>query len=341
MSGLAAAIMAAGLSGTAGAVLIAAVVFVAAALLAWAIASLLTRERKRSIEQTLSVYSVGQLSTPGTARRAPTQELVETPLVQKAVNAVGDFAADQGILQYVERKLGQAKLLVRPAEALFLYVVAVVVAFFLGLLGGLVWAIISFAIVAVVPWIVLSELAKRRVNAFVSQLPDMLQLLATTLRSGFSLLQGFDTISRQLPDPTGEEMRHVVTEARLGRSLVDALGDLAQKMANRDFQWVVAAIGIQREVGGNLAELLDIVADTMTERERLRREARTLTAEGRIGAIIISVLPIAIGLFVWLVNPSYIDPLFHDTAAEIFFYGAIVLGVIGIFWLRQIITIEV
>jgi tight adherence protein B len=342
MSGLSAAMLATGLSGSAGAVLIAAVVFVAAALLVWAIASLVTRERKRSIEQTLSIYTVGQLPTQGSARKSPaTQELVETPLVQKAVTAVGEFAAEQGILQYVERKLAQAKLLVRPAEALFLYIVAAVVAFFLGLLGGLIWAIISFAIVAIVPWIVLSELARRRVNAFVSQIPDMLQLLATTLRSGFSLLQGFDTISRQIPDPVGDEMRHVVTEARLGRSLVDALGDLAQKMANRDFQWVVAAIGIQREVGGNLAELLDIVSDTMTERERLRREARTLTAEGRIGAIIIAILPIAIGLFVWLVNPSYIDPLFHDTAAEIFFYGAIILGVLGILWLRQIVTIEV
>ncbi|HML00985.1 MAG TPA: type II secretion system F family protein, partial [Acidimicrobiales bacterium] len=96
-----------------------------------------------------------------------------------------------------------------------------------------------------------------------------------------------------------------------------------------------------REVGGNLAELLDIVAATMLARARLRREARTLTAEGRIGAIIISVMPVAIGLFVYAVNPSYIRPLFHTAAGELLFYGSIVLGVLGIVWIRKVVRFEV
>ncbi|HLI74240.1 MAG TPA: type II secretion system F family protein, partial [Acidimicrobiales bacterium] len=135
--------------------------------------------------------------------------------------------------------------------------------------------------------------------------------------------------------------RHVVAEARLGRPLVDALNEVAERVQCEDFEWVVSAIGIQREVGGNLAELLDIVSETMTARARLRREARTLTAEGRIGAIVISVLPVAIGIFVYAVNPSYISPLFHTASGEIFFYGSIVLGVLGILWLRKLVDIEV
>ena len=103
----------------------------------------------------------------------------------------------------------------------------------------------------------------------------------------------------------------------------------------------MTAIGIQREVGGNMAELLDIVADTMIARARIRREAHTLTAEGRIGAAVISILPIAIGVFVYSVNPSYISPLFHQAFGEILFYGSIVLGVIGIFWVSKIVDIEV
>jgi tight adherence protein B len=169
----------------------------------------------------------------------------------------------------------------------------------------------------------------------------MLQLLGTTLRSGFSIIQGLTTVSQQLSDPIGKDMRHVVAEARLGRSLVDALHEVALRVRSDDFEWVVTAIGIQREVGGNLAELLDIVADTMIARARIRGEARTLTAEGRIGAAVISILPIAIGFFVYAVNPSYISPLFHEAFGEILFYGSIGLGVIGIYWTRKLVDIEV
>jgi len=176
---------------------------------------------------------------------------------------------------------------------------------------------------------------------FTAQLPDMLQLLGTTLRSGFSILQGLDTVSRQLADPIGKEIRHVVAEARLGRPLVEALNEVAERVRSEDFEWVVTSIGIQREVGGNLAELLDIVAATMNDRARLRREAHTLTAEGRIGAVVISILPVALGLFVYSVNPSYIHPLLHEAFGQILFYGSIVLGVVGVFWLRKLVDIEV
>ena len=192
-----------------------------------------------------------------------------------------------------------------------------------------------------VPWFSLGLVAGRRRRAFADQLPDMLQLLSTTLRSGFSVLQGLDTVARQLSGPLGKEMRGVVAEARLGRSIVTSLTEVARRAKNEDLEWVATAIGIQQEVGGNLAELLDIVAETMNARSRLRREAHALTAEGRIGAIIISILPVAIGLFVYLVNPSYVSPLFHTTLGEILFYGSITLGVAGVFWLRRIVEFEV
>jgi tight adherence protein B len=123
--------------------------------------------------------------------------------------------------------------------------------------------------------------------------------------------------------------------------LASALDEVSQRVKSEDFEWVVSAIGIQREVGGNLAELLDIVADTMIARARIRGEARTLTAEGRIGAVVISVLPICIGLFVYSVNPGYISPLFHQAFGEILFYGSIGLGAIGIYWTRKLVDIEV
>jgi tight adherence protein B len=104
---------------------------------------------------------------------------------------------------------------------------------------------------------------------------------------------------------------------------------------------VVAAIGIQREVGGNLAELLDIVADTMNARSRLRQEAHTLTAEGRIGAIVISLLPLAIGVFIYSTNRSYMTPLLHTGLGQVMFYGCIGLALAGMVWMRQIVRIEI
>ncbi|HVA02106.1 MAG TPA: type II secretion system F family protein [Acidimicrobiales bacterium] len=324
--------------------LIALLVLPAAGLLTWGLISLVMRERQRHLHETLAPYSVGTLREAGvaTATTGGTPELMKTPFLQRAVATVAELATRRGILQYLKRLLDQADLPLRPAEALFVYLVGVVVGGALGLLlGNAIWGLIALGLVAVVPWMALMAAAKRRTALFTAQLPDMLQLLGTTLRSGFSILQGLTTVSQQLSDPIGKEMRHVVAEARLGRSLVDALSEVAQRVRSDDFEWVVTAIGIQREVGGNLAELLDIVADTMIARARIRGEAKTLTAEGRIGAAVISILPIAIGFFVYAVNPSYISPLFHQAFGEILFYGSIGLGVIGIYWTRKLVDIEV
>jgi tight adherence protein B len=325
-------------------VLIAILVLPAAALLAWGLISVVLRERQRHLHEALAPYTVRTGGEAGAtvATKAGKSEFVETPFMQRAVAAVAELASKRGVLQFLKRLLDQADLPVRPAEALFVYLMGAVVGGALGLLlGNAMVGLIVLAVIAIAPWAILMQIAKRRTTAFTDQLPDMLQLLGTTLRSGFSILQGLTTVSQQLSDPIGKEMRHVVAEARLGRPLVDALNEVAQKVRSPDFEWVVSAIGIQREVGGNLAELLDIVADTMMARARIRRDAHTLTAEGRIGAWVISVLPIVIGVFVYSVNPSYIRPLFHQAFGEILFYGSIVLAAIGIFWVSKIVDIEV
>ncbi|MGA2521653.1 MAG: type II secretion system F family protein [Acidimicrobiales bacterium] len=313
------------------------------AVVAWGVITMATRERTRPLHETLAPYSV---STPSDAAvgtiAGPGGDLVETPFLQRYVAAVAEMASRRGVLQYLKRLLDQADLPIRPAEALFVYVAGVLLGGSIGLLVANAFVgLVCLACLAVLPWMALQAAAARRTKAFTTQLPDMLQLLGTTLRSGFSILQGLDTVSQQLKDPIGKEIRHVCAEARLGRPLVEALTEVAQRVRSEDFQWVVTSIGIQREVGGNLAELLDIVADTMNSRARLRREASTLTAEGRIGAVVISILPVAIGLFVYSVNPGYLSPLLHEAFGEILFYGSIIMAVLGIFWLRKLVNIEV
>jgi tight adherence protein B len=325
-------------------VLVPLLVLPAAGLLAWGIITVSTWRRRPQLEKTLAPYTVGRSreSDAGQPGGFGDPEFVQSPVLQRIIDAVAEAAARRGLLAVVETKLDQADLPVRPAEALFLYLVVAVIGGVLGLLvGNVVWGVVTLAALAVLPWAVVGFLATRRTRAFVSQLPDMLQLLGATLRSGFSILQGLDTVATQLPEPMSKEMRHVVAEARLGRPLPSALDEVAQRVHSEDFEWVVAAIGIQREVGGNLAELLDIVAETMNARSRLRQEAHTLTAEGRIGAVVISLLPVAIGLFVYSVNPSYLSPLFHSGIGKIMFYSCIVLAFAGIEWMRRIVKVEI
>ena len=228
--------------------------------------------------------------------------------------------------------LERANLPLRPAEALFFYVAGVVPSS----------PCCSFAL-ADSPFAgadrhrhrrprsrrrSLTFLANRRRKQFEALLPDTLQLLASTLRAGYSLMQGVEAVSQEVSEPMGRELRRVVTEARLGRPLEEALDGVAERMDSGDFAWAVMAIRIQREVGGNLAELLVTVAETMTERERLRRDVNALTAEGKISAIVLGLLPVGLGLFIYTANPGYMDPLFDETVGKIMLGGSILLALL-------------
>ena len=325
-------------------VLIAILVLPAAGLLAWGVLTVATWRRKPALEKTLAPYSVGySRDSTATVPGGPATTSSSSRRCSSGPSTPWPRRPPVGVCwPWWRPKIDQADLPVRPAEALFLYlVVAVLGGLLVFLLGNFFWGAGVLAALAILPWVVVGILAVRRTRAFVAQLPDMLQLLGATLRSGFSILQGLDTVAVQLPDPMGKEMRHVVAEARLGRPLASALDEVAQRVKSEDFEWVVSAIGIQREVGGNLSELLDIVADTMNARSRLRQEAHTLTAEGRIGAIVISLLPIAIGVFIYGTNRTYLDPLLHTGLGQVMFYGCIGLALAGMVWMRSIVKIEI
>ena len=154
-------------------------------------------------------------------------------------------------------------------------------------------------------------------------------------------MQGVEAVSQEVSEPMGRELRRVVTEARLGRPLEESMEGVAERMDSGDFGWAVMAIRIQREVGGNLAELLVTVADTMTERERLRRDVNALTAEGKVSAIVLGLLPIGLGLFIYMANPGYMDPLFEETIGKILLFGSILLAFVGFWWMKKTIEIDI
>ena len=269
--------------------------------------------------------------------------MTTVPILRRAVDLTGDLAEKRGLLEKLERDLERANLPLRAAEAIFFGVAGSLV---LGVLALLLTRNVMVALMVVlvgiaVPKAMLSLKVRKRQKAFEAQLPDMLALMAGTLRAGYSIGQGFEAVSKEMDDPMGRELRRVVTENRLGRPLDEALESVADRMGSDDFAWAVMAIRIQREVGGNLAELLLTVANTMTQRERLRRDVATLTAEGRMSAIVLGILPPALGAVMFVMNPEYISKLFQPGMGYVLLGAGVVAMLIGFAWMKKIITIEV
>jgi tight adherence protein B len=191
------------------------------------------------------------------------------------------------------------------------------------------------------PFLYLSVRASRRQAKFEEQLPSTLQLLAGALQAGHSLQQAVDTVVHEAGDPIAGEFQRVLTEARLGRPLEEAFEAMAKRTNSLDFTWTVMAIRLQRQVGGNLAEVLGTVSQTIRDRYALRRQVKALSAEGRLSSLILSVLPLLMFLALLIFNPLFLQPLFTTGVGIMMMAGAAVLMLFGVFWLRKITQIKV
>ena len=317
-----------------------AVAFVAFSLLAHSVIQLVAREQP-VLDTALRLYEPKKSADGSDA--AKDGGVAESRAVQRAVGVVERFAERKNVLARVEALLEGADLPFRPGEALFFSLVAV------GLVGtlaivlapSLLVGLLLAVLVAVSPVVVVRFMAKRRRKKFMAQLPGTLQLLSGSLRAGYSLMQGVEAVSHEVEDPMGRELRRVTAESRLGRPLEEALDDAAERLDNADFRWAVMAVRIQREVGGNLAELLQTVAATMMERTRLKREVDALTAEGKISAIVLGLMPLGLGGALFVINRPYISLLFTEFIGQIMLGGATVMAIAGFAWMKKIIKIGI
>ncbi len=243
----------------------------------------------------------------------------------------------------MQEQLDRAGWPLRSTEFVLIQVGALVVGALIGfvLLGSVVTGIILTVIGALAPRLALTSTMQRREAAFLTQLPDTLQLLAGSLQAGYGFMQAIDTVAKESPPPTSSEFQRVLAESRLGMPVEDALDSMAERLANEDFKWVVLAINIQRQVGGNLATLLQTVADTLREREQVRRQIKVLSAEGRLSAVILTALPFVLVGYLSVVNPEYLGSLTEVTIGKIAIVVALVLMGIGVVWMRKIIKIDV
>ncbi len=297
-----------------------------------------------TVSRRLSSLSGRRFARPGTEIGDDSSGfLSRIPFLSRFATQAEEVAQSQGLLQPIANMLEQANILWRPGEVVAAAIaVAAVASILVGFFqGSLLLGVLAFIVLVLVIGVGLRLVASREKSKFVDQMPGTLGLLATSLRSGQSFLQALAAVASDAPEPTSREYQRAVAEVRLGRPIGAAVRAIAERMDSEDFGWVVMATDIQREVGGNLAEVLDIVADTMLQRNRLRREVKALSAEGRISAMVLGGLPVFIFLFLFTSNRSYLEPLVNRTAGWIMIGIALTCMVTAFAWLRKIVNIEV
>ncbi len=279
-------------------------------------------------------------------RRGPAEEkkpfLQRLPLLNRFSQAAEEEVRKRGLLSGLNSALEQANIPMSPGEAILaLFGAAAVGGIILAILNGPIFGAIAFALLLLLFMGVINFAGGREKRKFEGQLPDTLTLLATSLRAGYSLLQAVEAVASEAPDPTAREFGRAMAEARLGRAVGDSLQGIAHRTQSQDFEWAVMAIEIQREVGGNLAEVLNTVANTMLQRNRLRGEIRALTAEGRLSAIVLGLLPFLMFGFLYSSNREYLQPLLDETLGQVALGFGVLLIAAGIFWLKKIVDIDV
>lgn len=311
------------------------------------------------------VIATGVAMSTGGSVSARLQRYTAAPSDEATEGGARESAVVAGLSRVIERQdlatrlsvdLARADLKMKPAEFLILWAVSPVVFLAAGFLLGIVFPgfrnVVALAVFFLVglyfPRFYLKRRQKRRLAAFAQQLPDTITLLANSLRAGSSFLQGIELVTREARPPISEEMERVVREMQLGMALQPALNNLVRRMASEDLELVVTAIQIQSQVGGNLATVLDSIAFTIRERIRIIGEINTLTAMQRYSGYVITLLPVGLGLILFLISPSYMTAMFEKPPEMLglpmgvvfFIVGLISMG-IGYLLIRRVVDIKV
>jgi tight adherence protein B len=242
----------------------------------------------------------------------------------------------------LDRMLERADVPLRTVE--FVYLMAGS-----ALIGGLFGAVfaqstmivfISMVVGAAVPFAVIWLKGRSRLKAFENQLPDLLITLAAALKAGHSFKQGLQTVVDEGRPPASKELKRVLTEAQLGRPIDESLAEMAARLGSKNFEFVITAVTIQRQVGGSLAGLIDMVADTVRQRQQFIRKVRGLTAMGRAGSYVLIGLPFVIALVITTMNSDYMAPLYHTSTGHKLIFVGLAMMAIGSLMLKKIVSFK-
>ena len=300
-----------------------------------------SRHDRIIVRQRMRMYVAGE-----TQRSAVEARQRQVPLLVRCRRFVRRFA---GQIQRI-RHSRQIELLMQQAGLPLLGAEFIVLMALLSLAGGILgmtaghglWGPAGGCVSGVLLCVVYLKLRiHRRQRAFSNQLGDTLLMVANAMRAGFSFVQSMDMVSREMAAPMGDEFAKVMAEIRLGATIETALENMALRIGSNDFQLMVAAVLIQRQVGGNLAQILDTIGGTVQNRIRMKREVRTLTAQGRSAGYILAALPFAMAGILSLLQPGYLQPLLENELGRMAVAGALALEVIGFLVIQRIVDIDV
>lgn len=208
-------------------------------------------------------------------------------------------------------------------------------------LGGVGMGIIAGLIVPFLARMYIGRRRRKRRNAFADQLVGTLEVICSALRAGHSFPSALDTVAAEAQPPTDEEFARIVNAGRLGQDVVEAMHEGARRMENEDFSWVADGVAIQRDTGGNLGEVLTRVGETIRERNELAKKVRAISAEGRASGWVMMAVPPALGGYLTFMNPRTFADAFLSSTGLVILAACGVLYLIGFFWIRKIVKVEV
>jgi len=258
------------------------------------------------------------------------------------LGVISRAASRRGYIEYFDFRLKRAGMSIRASEFIALHLIGIIVCSIAAYYFSRNIFLTSFAaiIVVLVPFLILNIKSSQRLTRFHEQLPDALQLISGSLKAGYSFSQALRMVVDESRPPLSDEFKRILSEIRVGLPEREALDHVSQRISSEYFQWVATAINVQREVGGNLAEVMDTVADTIRERDRVLNRIKALTSEGKLSAIILIALPIIVGMMMFFINRGYISLLVTTKVGIIMLIIAGFLLIIGIIWIVKIINVK-
>jgi tight adherence protein B len=261
---------------------------------------------------------------------------------QRIITMTGEVLGKRGLIKPLEEKLLRADILLRGEEFLLLCLLSCLLpGILVGLLTGRGLLAFLFSLVgALIPPLMVKKAREKRIKKINAQLVDALTIISNSLRAGFSFMQTIELVSKEMPNPLSKEFARTFREVNLGATTEDALNNLGERVGSEDLKLIITAVLIQRQIGGNLAEIMDNIARTIRDRIRIEGEIKTLTAQGRISGLVISLIPLFLVAVILIINPGYLTPMLHTTLGIALLLCSVVSEVVGLLIIRKVSTID-
>lgn len=301
--------------------------------------------REAKVKERLDKYSaieegrIGQNAALGREEDVGERKSLKKRLLEK----FNQFLTSFSLVASLETELQKTDLPLKVSEFIIINLVS---CFTLGLIGilvsnNLLVPVLLLLLGLIIPYFYLKYSQKKRLDKFNEQINDSLTIISNSLKAGYSFFQALEMVAKEMPPPISEEITRVLKEMNLGASPQDALTALTDRVESDDLELVVTAVLIQRQVGGNLSEILDNISDTIRERIKIKGEIQTLTAQGRMSGLIIGLLPIGLGGMLFLISPDYMAPLFGHPLGQTMVGVGVISQILGAVLIKKIIDIEV